>query len=113
MSFERFSTSDVYIFEHVGGFIECCGCWFVDWDTEQFPQFKTPRKALEHLYRHTSAGHDIGKADVRIINEYPDLDIEIQPYERSPEEEERIRAKLKAAFEQHPPQGFRDRGNGE
>jgi hypothetical protein len=92
MSFERFSTSDVY----VGGFIQCCGCWFVDWDADSFPEFKTPRKALEHLYRHSNAGHNIGKADIRIIEEYPDLDIEIQPYVRP-----------------HPPKAFRDVGNAE
>lgn len=96
MSFERFSTSDVYVFEHVGGFIQCCGCWFVDWDADSFPEFKTPRKALEHLYRHSNAGHNIGKADIRIIEEYPDLDIEIQPYVRP-----------------HPPKAFRDIGNAE
>jgi hypothetical protein len=55
----------------------------------------------------------IGKSRTRILEEYPDLDINIEPYVRSPEEEERIRAKLKAAFEQHPPQTFRDRSNGE
>lgn len=95
MSFERFSSSDVYIFEHVGGFIECCGCWLVDWDTEPFPQLKTPRKALAHLDVHEKAGHDIGRARESIEKEYPNLDIEIQPYN------------------QHPPQGFRDKSNGE
>mgnify|MGYP000225717052 CR=1 FL=1 len=113
MSFERFSTSDIYMYEHVGGFIECCGCWFSDWDVEAFPQFKTPYEALMHLAAHEKAGHDIGNADKRILNEYPDLHVEIQPYVRSPEDEERIRAKMKAAFEQHPPQQFRDRSNGE
>lgn len=96
MSFERFSSSDVYIFEHVGGFIECCGCLFTDWDTESFPQLKTPRAAIAHLDIHEMAGHNIGGARVRIEKEYPNLDIEIKPYER-----------------QHPPQRFRDKGNGE
>lgn len=113
MSFERFSTSDIYMFEHVGGFIECCGCWLSDWDTEPFPQFATPREALDHLDRHELVGHDIGHARINILNEYPDLDTSIEPYVRSPEEEERIRAKLKAAFEKHPLQQFRDRSNGE
>jgi len=117
MSFERFSTSDVYMFEHVGGFIQCCGCLLTDWsfdnDSEGFPELTTPREALEHLDRHEEVGHDIGNARNRIIKEYPDLDIKIQPYERSPEEEERIRARMKAVFEQHPPQQFRDRSNGE
>jgi hypothetical protein len=113
MSFERFSSSDVYIFEHANGFIECCGCWFVDWDTEQFPQLATPREALEHLDVHEKAGHDIGGARNRIIKEYPDLDVKIEPYVRSPEEEQRVRARMKEVFGQHPPQEFRDRSNGE
>lgn len=99
MSFERFSTSDVYVFEHVGGFIECCGCSItMPWDGEVFgfARLATPREALEHLAQHELNGDDIGNARNRIIKEYPDLDIEIRPYER-----------------QHPPIGFRDRSNGE
>lgn len=100
MSFERFGSSDVYIFEHVGGFIECCGCLFrdslpYDDDSDGFPQLATPREALEHLDYHEKAGHDIGKARNRIIETYPDLDVEIEPYETSPEVRERIKAKLR------------------
>ncbi len=114
MSFERFSTSDVYVFEHVGGWIECCACLLsADTDDSWFVELATPREALDHLSKHQFAGHDIGHARKRILEEYPDLDVKIEPYVRSPEEEERIRAKLRAAFEQHPPQGFRDKGNGE
>lgn len=83
MSFERMSTSDVYIFEHVGGFIQCCGCWFSgDWLDEavDFPEFKTPREALAHLDIHENAGHDIGQARKRIEEEYEDLDSPIKPY---------------------------------
>jgi hypothetical protein len=119
MSFERFSTSDIYMFEHVGGFIECCGCWFGEWDqVEPFPQFKTPREALSHLDTHEKAGHDTGNARNRIMQEYSDLDIEIQPWRPTPEYEARhkklmddIKARF-AAYE-HPPQQFRDRSNGE
>jgi hypothetical protein len=108
MSFERFSTSDVYVFEHVGGFIQCCGCLLGDdWD------YNTPREMLAHLDEHEAAGHDIGRSRIRILEEYPDLDINIDPYVISPEVSERIRARLRAAFEQHPPQGFRDTANGE
>lgn len=116
MSFERFSTSDVYIFEHVGGFIECCGCRFSgDWfkGDPKFPQFKTPREALIHLDKHEAAGDDIGMARVNIDREYPNLDIEIQPYVPDPEEVEARRARLKEIIKQHPPQGFRDKSNGE
>lgn len=100
MSFERFSSSDVYIYEHVGGFIECCGCWFTDWDIEPFPQLKTPREALAHLDRHEEVGHDIGGARQRIEKEYEgNLDKEIEPYITPPEVRERFRKKLKDLYE--------------
>lgn len=99
MSFERFSSSDVYIYEHVGGFIECCGCLFTDWDTEPFPQLKTPREALAHLDLHEKAGHDIGSARRRIEKEYEDnLDKEIEPYVTPPEVRERQRARMREIF---------------
>jgi len=107
MSFERFSTSDIYIFEHVGGFIECCGCWLGDDWTEggvEFPHFDTPREALSHLNVHENAGHDTGNARKRITQEYPDLDIKIEPYKPTPEQEARNREvfeKLRAAYEEN------------
>jgi hypothetical protein len=115
MSFERFSTSDVYIFEHVGGFIECCGCSFADWDTDPFPNFKTPYEALRHLDAHEKAGDDIGNADKRIINQYPDLHVEIQPYVKTPEQEARQQEFFRkiSAKNSHPPKRFRDTSNGE
>ena len=115
MSFERFSTSDIYMFEHVGGWIECCGCWFADSpDGDYFPQFKTPYEALMHLAVHEKAGHDIGNADRRIVKEYPDLHVEIQPYVKTPEQEAAHIAFWKSLNDEvHPPQEFRDRSNGE
>ena len=99
MSFERFSSSDIYMFEHVGGFIECCGCWFVDWETEIFPQLKTPLEALEHLDAHEKAGHDIGNARNRIIQTYSDLSVGIEPYVTPPEVIEKVRENMKAAYD--------------
>lgn len=120
MSFERFSSSDIYMYEHVSGFIECCGCLFSgDWfkGDVTFPQLKTPREALAHLDKHEAAGHDIGRARVRIEKDYPDLDIEIQPYVPDPATEEARQKRLREIFgaisEEHPPQRFRDKGNGE
>jgi hypothetical protein len=115
MSFERFSSSDIYMFEHVSGFIQCCGCW-LDGDDEGnwFVELKTPREALAHLDRHETAGHDIGGARNRIIKEYPNLDIEIQPYVKTPEQEAAHIAFWKSLKdEEHPPQQFRDRSNNE
>lgn len=121
MSFERFSTSDIYMFEHVGGFIECCACsldYYLGISIEEdgspfrFIKLKTPREALDHLDEHEAAGDDIGSARVRIQKEYPDLDITIEPYKEDPEVLNRIRAKIMGSI-QHPPQGFRDKSNGE
>jgi hypothetical protein len=100
MSFARFSEdSDVYIFEHVGGFIECCGCAISEPDDEieffGFAHLKTPREALTHLDEHEKQGHSVWIARHRIEEGYPDLDVEIQPYVTSPEAAERQKAWLK------------------
>lgn len=108
MSFARFSSSDIYIFEHVGGFIQCCGCRLSEGtfgltieedDSSWFANLKTPREALAHLDRHEAVGHDIGGARRRIEKEYEDLDREIEPYVTPPEVRERFRRKLKEAYE--------------
>lgn len=83
MSFARFSSSDIYMFEHVGGFIQCCGCSLADprdGEIFGFADLKTPREALAHLDLHEEAGDDIGGARRRIEKEYPNLDVEIEPY---------------------------------
>lgn len=109
MSFERFSSSDVYIFEHVGGFIQCCGCWLEggnfglsveENDDSWFVNLKTPRQALAHLDRHEEAGHDIGGARRRIEKQYEDLDLPIEPYITPPEVRERQRARMREIFNQ-------------
>ena len=101
MSFERFTSSDVYIFEHVGGFIECCGCSLAEGeDLELFTliQLKTPREALAHLDEHEDAGDDVGGARRRIEKAYEDLDATIEPYVTPPEVIERVRKKMKEAY---------------
>ena len=127
MSFERFSSSDVYIFEHVGGFIECCGCSLTEVDEGEifgFAKLTTPREALAHLDAHEAAGDDIGGARRRIEREYKDLDAPIEPFVRSEEEEKRQRDRLREVFKVDevlkdpkgggfPPRRFRDRANGE
>lgn len=89
MSYARFGWdgSDVYVYEHVSGFIECCGCNLVEPEDPDFmygsAQLKTARLALEHLEEHVSAGQTV-PADTfeRIKADHPDLDAEIPPYER-------------------------------
>lgn len=107
MSFERFSSSDVYIFEHAGGFIQCCGCWLHDEslglsieedDDSWLVELKTPREALAHLDEHEAAGHDIGGARGRIEKEYEDLNAPIEPYVTPPEVRERQRKRMQEIF---------------
>jgi len=127
MSFERFSSSDIYIYEHVGGFIECCGCWITPPELMGefgFARLKTPREALAHLDAHEEAGYDIGGARRRIEREYENLDAPIEPYEEPKELKERRLARLRDVFKVDevlkdardggfPPTNFRDRANGE
>jgi len=85
MSFERFTSSDVYIFESVSGHIECCGCSLVlpdDLDLFSNAVMDTPKQALQHLDIHESKGHDIGGARRRIEREYKNLDAPIVTYQR-------------------------------
>jgi hypothetical protein len=94
MSFARFGwyNSDVYVFEHVGGYIQCCGCALPEFnkDDEIFAtvDFKTPKEALEHLEIHKEAGHNVDRAVSGITEEYPDLDVTIEPYVESEEQKE-------------------------
>jgi hypothetical protein len=122
MSFARFSNADVYIFEHAGGYIQCCGCSLdyqksllrpteekiadylakSDSDEEEgfdFVNLATPREALAHLEEHVKLGDDIGRAKERILAEYPDLDVKIEPYVRDPESAKRVQEKLRDAWE--------------
>ena len=82
MSFERFLSSDVYVFEHVSGWIECCACALDGYEDEEMFSFQasTPREMINHLYKHVAAGDDTGDAIPNIMQDYDDLDIIIQPY---------------------------------
>jgi len=85
MSFERFASSDVYIFEHVSGHIECSGCTLVlpdDLEIFGTAVMSTPREALTHLDLHEEKGDDIGGARRRIEIEYEELDAPIVAYQR-------------------------------
>lgn len=127
MSFERFGSSDIYMYEHVGGFIECCGCSLAEVDEGEifgFAKLATPREALAHLDAHEAAGDDIGGARRRIEREYEDLDAPIEPYQEPEELREQRLARLREVFKVEevlkdardggfPPQKFRDRANGE
>lgn len=71
MSYVRFSAdSDVYVFAHVNGFIQCCGCRLGDeWD------FDSPEGIVEHLKQHVAAGHKV-PADLLDPEVFSDFDFQ-------------------------------------
>lgn len=59
MSYCRFeSESDVYMYESVRGYIECCWCRF-DNGGDRCPHFYSRADALSHLFKHLSVGHRV------------------------------------------------------
>ena len=52
MSYCRFGEADVYIYESVRGFIDCCGC-----SLQEVAHFKTRSEAIAHLQEHEKQGH--------------------------------------------------------
>lgn len=106
MSYARFSGySDVYIFSHAGGFIQCCGCSLAkDEDggvfNFGFTNLNTAREALQHLDVHVSEGDKVPTDTFRRIREdNPDLDAEIPPYVPSPESVKRTREIMRKFLE--------------
>lgn len=56
MSYARFGWdgSDVYVYMHVAGHLECCGCILGDeWS------FHSTQAMIDHLAEHRAAGHNI------------------------------------------------------
>lgn len=104
MSYARMSDdSDVYIFSHASGFIQCCGCSITepeDYEWVGFANLKTAREALEHLDKHVELGHTIPqRAFDRIREEHEDLDAPIEEYVTPPEVRERVRKMLKEKWQ--------------
>lgn len=100
MSYARMSDeSDVYIYSHANGFIECCGCSITEpeeYEDFGFARLATAREALAHLDKHVELGHNVPeKAFIRIREEHEDLDAPIEPYVTPSETLERLRNRLK------------------
>ena len=53
MSYARFGeSSNVYVYAHYRGFIECCGCSLSDtWD------YHSRQAIVDHMQEHVTAGH--------------------------------------------------------
>jgi hypothetical protein len=60
MSYCRFGEADVYIFEHVGGFWQCCACSLSepgsDEDWGASADCATREEMLDHIAKHRVAG---------------------------------------------------------
>lgn len=73
MAYSRFFDSDIYIYPHVGGHIECSACLLnqVD-DGSVFPKseyiYDDPH-LWEHIEEHVKAGHDIPRFLIQEILE--------------------------------------------
>lgn len=104
MSYARMNgvDSDVYIFEHAGGFIECCGCRLTapeDYEDFGFARLSTAREALAHLEWHVREGDKVPeRAFERIREEHSDLDAAIEPYVTPPEVRERQLKRMRELF---------------
>jgi hypothetical protein len=82
MSYVRFAWdgSQVYMFEHCDGGIECCGCRFADKTGKGFPRFGTPEEAIAHLALHRRAGHFVPEyAITGLWNDIPGADEPSRP----------------------------------
>jgi hypothetical protein len=64
MSYARFGEggSDVYLFAHVGGFVQCCGCVLLrladDFDSPSV-NLTSAESVVSHLREHVTAGHHV------------------------------------------------------
>ena len=71
MSYARFSAeSDIYLFAHAGGFVQCCGCPLAPYKEAYSAFFKmmvpdlgmvdlhSPEEVVAHLEDHREAGHN-------------------------------------------------------
>lgn len=69
MAYCRFGpSSSVYVFEHVGGFLTCCGCRLGD-----FFDTTSRSEMIEHLNQHRSAGHTVPQFVLDMLAEDVDL----------------------------------------
>lgn len=113
MSYARFGWdgSDVYIYEHVGGFIECCGCSLTKPEDPHeifgFYHANTAREMLSHIDEHLAAGDTVPTDCIeRIKQEHSDLDAQIQPYVEDPvrhaEKKARLLKKMREAIMDSP-----------
>jgi hypothetical protein len=102
MSYARFDDySDVYMYHHYQGFIECCGCWISDDIPEGYEdvpasRLNTPRRAIMHLMEHISRGYKVSDETFdRIYDEYKEnMDEPLKSFLDTPEQQVRQKKRL-------------------
>ena len=64
MAYSRFIDSDIYIYAHVGGWIECAACWLNERSDEysllsMSEEIHDDGHLIAHVREHIKAGHDV------------------------------------------------------
>lgn len=76
MAYSRFFDSDIYIYPHVDGYIECCGCWLNERLEDTLfglnEKITNDEQLEDHLDQHLLAGHNIPENLLQDILEDPD-----------------------------------------
>jgi len=60
MAYARFFDSDLYLYSHVDGYIECCACWLntpLDGEFGLSEKIHDDEHLKAHLELHEAAGH--------------------------------------------------------
>jgi hypothetical protein len=64
VAYSRFFDSDIYIYPHVGGWIECAACWLNE-RADEYSLFSMSEEIYDdghlitHVREHIKAGHDV------------------------------------------------------
>jgi hypothetical protein len=66
MAYSRFTNSDIYIYPHIDGYIECCACWLNEGQDEYSlflgnVQIYDDIHLARHLKEHAKLGHEMPK----------------------------------------------------
>ena len=70
MAYSRFTNSDIYIYSHIDGYIECCACWLNESrgsndSQDSYSLFLDNVKIYDdlelarHLKKHAAQGHEM------------------------------------------------------
>lgn len=77
MAYSRFTDSDIYIYPHVGGWIECAACWLNERSDEyslfsMSEEIYNDQHLIAHIAEHIKAGHDVPEGLLAMILEDKD-----------------------------------------